>query len=85
MRAAVGTFLVRVGLRMARKRFPSAITHDPLHLPPLTRSETHALLDERSRRDLGMSGDEFERRLAAGTLPDSTTVRSLAFLVGEGD
>lgn len=84
MRAAVGTFLVRVGLRLGGVRRPSA-TYDPAHLPPLTRSETAALLDERARRILGMSGDEFESRLAAGTLPDSATARTLAFLVGERD
>jgi hypothetical protein len=54
-------------------------------MPPLTRSETRALLDERAQRNLGMTGDEFEERLASGTLPNSTTVRSLALLIGELD
>jgi hypothetical protein len=56
---------------------------DPAYLPPLSRSETRALVDERARRDLNMSGDEFRRRLAAGELPDTSSVRSLAILVGE--
>jgi hypothetical protein len=85
MRAAVGTFLVRIGLGLRGGRRRSPAIYDPFHLPPLTRSETSALLDERARRDLGMSGEEFERRLAAGALPNSSTVRSLAILVGEPD
>lgn len=85
MRAVVGTFLVRVGLRISRRHVPTAMARDPLHMPPLTRSETRALLDERAQRNLGMTGDEFEERLASGTLPNSTTVRSLALLIGELD
>jgi hypothetical protein len=85
MRAAVGTLLVRIGLRMSRRHLPSLSRTDPFHQPPLTRSETRLLLDERAQRSLGMTGGEFEARLAAGTLPNSTTVRSLALLVGESD
>lgn len=76
MRDAVGTFFVRVGLRLRGRGRP--VTRDR----GLSRDETWALLDERARRLLGISADEFERRLIAGELEDTSTVRSLSFLVG---
>jgi hypothetical protein len=82
MRAIIGTALVRIGLRLGGVRRASA-RYDQFHMAPLTRSETAALLDQRARSHLGMSGEEFARRLAAGQLPDSSTVRSLAILVGD--
>jgi len=51
--------------------------------PPLTPSETRALLDHRTREDLGLSADEFERQLNAGKLPGTTVVHGLAMLISE--
>jgi hypothetical protein len=77
MRAAIGGFIVRLGLRV-KGRAPSRSSY-----ATMSRSETRALLEERSKRLLGMSADDFEHRLAAGELPDTSTVRSLSFLLGE--
>lgn len=83
MRVAIGTWLVRVGLRLRGGRGRhSKRPHDPLHPTPLTRSETAAVLDQRARRSLGMSGEEFRQKLEAGTLPDTPTVRNLSTFIG---
>jgi hypothetical protein len=51
--------------------------------PPLSPVESRELLDRRSRASLGISGDEFVRRLRAGDLPDTSAVHGLAMLAGE--
>lgn len=53
------------------------------YLPPLSPAESRALLDQRSRASLGISGDEFVRRLRTGDLPDTSVVHGLAMLAGE--
>ncbi len=50
----------------------------------LDREQLLAILDERSKRFLGMSGEEFIKRLDEGTLPDNAVVTHLAMLLGEG-
>jgi hypothetical protein len=48
----------------------------------ITVEEGRALLDDRARRFLGMSGDEFRRRWEAGELdPDDDRVIGLAMLL----
>ena len=52
----------------------------------LTREEGRRLLDERARRFLGMSGDEFRRRYEAGELdPDDDHVLGVALLLPLAD
>ncbi len=48
----------------------------------LNAQEFARLLEERTQRDLGMSLDTFLAALDAGELPDTSTVMSLAILVG---
>ena len=48
----------------------------------LTRSETRVLFDRAVCRQLGMTGDEFLRRLDAGTLPDTPAAEHLALMAG---
>lgn len=48
----------------------------------LSREELRAAFDEKAQRRLGMSGDEFLRRLDSGTLPDDPAVDEIAILVG---
>lgn len=55
----------------------------PRSLPPLDPAATRDLLEERTQRQLGLSAEEFIRRLKARELPDSSTVHALAMLVGE--
>ncbi len=50
--------------------------------PPLDEEGYRRLLDERTRRYLGMSLDEFLKHLDAGTLPDTAAVAHLKGLVG---
>lgn len=70
--------LARAGARLGR------LGHRDLeYQPPLTPSETHALLDRRARESLGLSAEEFEQQLKAGKLPGTTVVHGLAMLVGE--
>jgi hypothetical protein len=47
----------------------------------LTREEGRAMLDERTRRLLGMSLEEFEAINEAGTLPDTPEVEHLVMLL----
>lgn len=49
----------------------------------LTREQLLAILDKRAQQYLGISGEEFLKRLDEGTLPDSAAVTHLAMLVGE--
>jgi hypothetical protein len=52
----------------------------------LTREEGRRLLDERARRFLGMSGEEFRRRYEAGELdPDNDHVLGVALLLPLAD
>jgi hypothetical protein len=52
----------------------------------LTREEGRRLLDERARRFLGVSGDEFRRRYKAGELdPDDDHVLGVALLLPLAD
>jgi hypothetical protein len=48
----------------------------------LSSEQVAAVLNERSEAELGISGEEFVRRLADGKLPDSPVVDELAILVG---
>jgi hypothetical protein len=51
----------------------------------VTASEGRALIDERARRFLGMSGEEFRRRYEAGQLnPDDDNVLRVALLLPLG-
>lgn len=50
----------------------------------LDRKQLLAILDERARRYLNISGEEFIKRLDEGTLPKTTVVTHLAMLLGEG-
>jgi hypothetical protein len=47
----------------------------------LTREEGRAMLDERTRRLLGMTLGEFEALYDAGTLPDTPEVEHLLMLL----
>jgi hypothetical protein len=47
----------------------------------LTREEGRRMLDERTRRQLGMPLEEFERRYDAGTLPDTPQAEHLVMLL----
>jgi hypothetical protein len=47
----------------------------------LTREEGRAMLDERTRRLLGMTLEEFEAIYKAGTLPDTPEVEHLIMLL----
>ncbi len=52
----------------------------------LTREEGQRLLDQRARRFLGISGDEFRRRYGAGELdPDDDHVLGVALLLPLAD
>jgi hypothetical protein len=52
----------------------------------LTRDEGRRLLDERARRFLGMSGEDFRRRYEAGELdPDDDHVLGVALLLPLAD
>jgi hypothetical protein len=52
----------------------------------LTQEEGRRLLDERARRFLGMSGEEFRRRYEAGELdPDDDHVLGVALLLPLAD
>lgn len=82
VRSSLGTMFVRLGLRL-RRRPAKGLEDDPFYLAPMSRAEARVLLDERARRDLGMSGDEFLRRLRAGELSDTSVVHGLAMLAGE--
>ncbi|MCC7365895.1 MAG: hypothetical protein IT303_16135 [Dehalococcoidia bacterium] len=60
-----------------------------LHHPPavvaLNPAETRELLDERARRSLGISGEEFERRWRAGEFAgaeERDDIWQLVFLLG---
>ena len=77
MRAAVGASLIRAGHRLQGKRGSRNANL------VMTRTESGAVLEERVHRLLGMSVKEFECRLVAGELPDTSTVRGLSFLLGE--
>lgn len=48
----------------------------------LNRAEARRMFDRIALRELGMSGDEFLRRLDTGDLPDSPVVEHLALLAG---
>jgi hypothetical protein len=48
----------------------------------LNRRQVHALIDERARRYLGMSGDEFMAAAKRGELPDDPAVAQLLMLTG---
>ncbi len=48
----------------------------------MSEEEFRKVLDERCRRDLDVSLDEFVKRLALGDLPDLPAVTELAILVG---
>lgn len=48
----------------------------------LTRAESRIVFDRMSRRQLGMSADEFLRRLDLGDLPDTPEVHHLTVLAG---
>ena len=48
----------------------------------LTRAELRIVFDRMARRQLGMSGDEFLRRLDRGELPDTPEVHHLSVLAG---
>jgi len=50
--------------------------------PPLDEEEYRRLLEERTRRYLKMSLDDFLKHLDAGTLPDTAVVAHLKGLVG---
>lgn len=50
----------------------------------LNRKQILAILDERARRYLGMTGKQFLQALEKGELPDSPAVAHLAMLAGEG-
>ena len=47
----------------------------------LSKKRLEALIEREARRRLHMSGQEFRRRLRAGTLPESVAVRDIAMLV----
>lgn len=48
----------------------------------LSKKRIEAMIDRQARRRLGMSGDEFRRRLQANRLPrHSVAVRDIAMLV----
>jgi hypothetical protein len=58
---------------------------DEPHPRELTREEGQRLLNERARRYLGMSGEEFRRRYEAGDLdPDNDNVLRVAMLLPLG-
>lgn len=76
-------------------RFASALAHSGRHFlwanraykRSSPRSVGHApidrsLIDERARRYLNMSADEFYAALDAGTLPDTSAVAHLKMLAG---
>jgi hypothetical protein len=68
----------------ARGEIPDAA--DEPHPRELTREEGQRLLDERARRYLGMSGEEFRRRYEAGELDsDNDHVLGLALLLPLGE
>jgi len=46
----------------------------------LSRRELDDWIHREAKRRLSMSGDEFKRRLKAGTLPDSSAVRDIRVL-----
>ena len=48
----------------------------------LSREEMRVIFDRLAQRELGMSGDEFLRKLDAGELPDNPVVEHLALLAG---
>ena len=48
----------------------------------LSRAEARVMFDRVARRELGMSGDEFLKRLDAGDLPDHPVAEHLALLAG---
>jgi hypothetical protein len=48
----------------------------------LSREQLRSVFDSKAQRRLGMSGDEFLRRLDSGTLPDDPAVDEIAILVG---
>ena len=52
------------------------------HSIELSRDEARFMFDRLARRELGLSGDEFLRKLDAGELPDSPVVEHLALLAG---
>jgi hypothetical protein len=69
---------------MARSAVPEAA--DEPRARELTREEGRRLLDERARRFLGMSGEEFRRRYEAGELdPDNDHVLGVALLLPLAD
>ena len=49
----------------------------------LTWEEFERLLDERTRRDFGMSIEEFTAAWDAGELPDTPAVMNIAILLGD--
>ena len=51
----------------------------------LTREQLIELLEERCRRHLGMSLDEFLVEWDAGRLPDTSAVMRIAMMVGESE
>ena len=73
--------LIRGGKRnvIARKMRSGRRTGQTIEL---TRAEARVMFDRIARRELGISGDEFLKRLDAGTLPDSPVVEHLALLAG---
>ncbi len=49
----------------------------------VTWEEFERLLDERTRRDFGMSLEEFAAAWDAGELPDTPSVMNIAILLGD--
>jgi len=64
----------------AREPHMSTLTADG-NVVELSREEGRAMLDERTRRLLGMSLEEFEAINEAGTLPDTPEVEHLVMLL----
>ncbi len=56
------------------------ITSEP-GVVELSREEGRQMLDQRTRRELGMSLEEFEAAYDAGTLPDTPAAEHLVMLL----
>lgn len=52
------------------------------YVPTMSAADVRGLVDQEARRALGISGEEFVRRLDAGTLPSTPTVQHLSMMVG---
>jgi len=68
------------------RRFDVDIENDDIELPPveiLTLEESRALFDQQAREWMGMSGEEFARRLRNGEIddPDRTPVIVLSMMM----